>query len=89
VNSVITPPIIHPIAPPNPVDSHISVTKSCEPKLGSLLDYITIIASLTTFVKASDIDAIASTIATTSGSSNSKQYRENKDRNYRTPMIVK
>jgi len=42
---------------------------------------MTIIASETTLVKASDIEAVAKMIATTSGSSNSKQYNENKAKN--------
>ena len=84
---VISPAMMHPVAPPVPVERYMSVMKSCEPNLGSLLDWMTIIASETTFVKASDIDAVARTIATTSGSSNSKQYSENSARNWMTPMI--
>ena len=69
----MSPPIMQPEAPPIPTDIHMSATKSYEPKFGSFLAYITMIASLTTLVKASDMEAVANTIATTRGSSNSKQ----------------
>jgi hypothetical protein len=72
VYSVIKPAMMQPNAPPVPVERYNKVTKSCEPNLGSFLDYITIIASETTLVKASDIEAKANKIATTNGSSNSK-----------------
>ncbi len=45
--------------------------KSYPPKFGSFRDYITITASDTTLVKASDIEANIKHSATTSGSSTS------------------
>lgn len=47
------------------------------------------IASETTLVKASDIEAQARMIATTRGSSNSNANSENKAKNYRDPIMIK
>lgn len=64
---------MQPITPPVPVERYIKVTKSWEPYALSFLLWITMIASDTTLVNASDNAAVARTIATTNGSSYSKQ----------------
>lgn len=72
---------MQPMTPPTPVAIYIRATKSYEPKLGSFLDYITMIASETTLVNASDIDATQSKMATGSGSSKSAEKITNRAKN--------
>ena len=68
---------------------YMRLTKSCDPNLGSFLDYMTIIASETTFTNASDIEAKHRSIATGRGSSKSAMKMINRPKNYKTPMINK
>jgi hypothetical protein len=68
---------------------YIRLTKSCDPNLGSFLDYMTMIASDTTLTNASDIDATINSIATGKGSSKSATNMINRPKNYKTPIINK
>lgn len=77
------------MTPPTPVAIYMRLTKSYEPKLGSFLDYMTIIASDTTLTNASDIDATQSKMATGNGSSNSTAKITNIAKNYKIPIIIK
>jgi len=79
---------MQPIAPPDPVEIYIKVIKSWEPNAGSFRDWITIIASVTTFTNASDNEAAANINATASGSYGSANASENKAINCSDPIII-
>ena len=67
----MTPAYKHPATPPLPTLMYIKLIKSYDPKVASFLDYITIMASETTLVNASDNEVIINRRATLRGSSGS------------------
>ena len=77
----MTPANKHPATPPLPTPIYIKLIKSYDPKTPSFLDYITMIASETTFVNASDIEANIKRRATVSGSSTSNAKIDIKEAN--------
>ena len=72
---------MHPRIPPTPLAIHEYAIKSWDPLFGSFLAYTHIIASATTFTKASDRAAIVKNIATNRALVSCKKYIDIKAKN--------
>ena len=84
----MNPPYKAPIAPKKPMETKISVAKSCEPNFLSLRAYTHMMAFATHAMKAWEAEVPNKSMATTSGSLGSVSERISSMKNWTKPMMI-